>query len=243
MAIAASSRIREADRSRQTAMPGRGWVRVSALAGPVFFVLMVVYANLRNGAPAATDSGQKVIDYVTTHQSDLQLGAALLGLAMAAALVWLPGLYDTLRRAEGAHSGLGLGALAGGALAAAGSATTALLQGTIAVRIADLSAADARVWWTMYLLSTGIIALGLLVVIGVTAIVALQRHLFARWFRVVCVALAIMSAVGVATLGYADTGVQVVAGIAVILDSVWILLASIFVWRGPGRELRIVTQE
>jgi site-specific recombinase len=153
---------------------------------------------------------------------------------MAAALVWLPALYRALRRAEGTQSGLAVAAVAGGALAAASGAMTALIQGTIAVRIDDLGATSVAVWWTMWLRSIGAIVLGLLVGIGVTGIVSLQRHLFARWFAVASVALALVSVVGAFTLGYAGVGVQTVAGIAVLLDSVWILLVSIFLWRDPS---------
>jgi hypothetical protein len=208
-------------------------VRLSALAGAVFFVLVVVQSSLRSGAPAADDPEQDIVDYVANHRSDLQLGAALLGLAMAAAMLWLPALHQTLRRAEGATSALAAAVVAGGAVAAAGGAVTALLQGTIAVRIDDLGAAGVRVWWTMWLLSLGAILLGLLVVTGVTGAVSLRRHLWARWFGVVSVALAVLSAVGALTLGYAGDGVQVVAAVAVVLDSVWILLVSIRLWRDP----------
>jgi hypothetical protein len=202
----------------------------------MFFALIVVQSALRSGAPSATDSGQDIFDYVTQHQGELQLGAALLGLAMAAALLWLPGLYHALRRAEGT-SGLAVAAIAGGAFAAASGAITALVQGTIAVRIDDLGAAGVPVWWTMWLLSIGAIVLGLLVVISVTGIVALRRDLFARWFARLSVVLALASVVGAFTLGYAGTAVQAVAGIAVLLDSVWILVVSIFLWRDPSPAL------
>jgi hypothetical protein len=86
----------------------------------------------------------------------------------------------------------------------------------------------------MWLLSIGAILLGLLVGIGVSGIVSLQRHLFARWFAVASVVLALLWVVGAFTLGYAGAGLQTVAGIAVLLDSVWILLVSVFLWRDPA---------
>lgn len=231
--MAASPQVPAAPRTER-GVAGTGLVRLSALAGAIFFALIVVQSTLRSDAPSATDSGQDIFDYVTEHQGDLQLGAVLLGLAMAAALLWLPAVYRALRRAEGTTSGLAVAVVAGGALAAASGAMTALIQGTIAVRISDLGAANVRVWWTMWLLSIGAIVLGLLVVIGVTAVISLQRHLFARWFTVASVVLALLSVVSVFTLGFAGAGVQTVAGIAVLLDSIWILLVSIFFWRDPS---------
>jgi hypothetical protein len=44
---------------------------------------------------------------------------------------------------------------------------------------------------------------------------------------VTSVVLALLSAVGACTIGYDTSGIQVVAGIAVLLESVWILLVSI----------------
>ena len=46
-------------RSEETAgVPGATSVRMAALAGAVFFVLIIIHANLRSGAPSATDSGR-----------------------------------------------------------------------------------------------------------------------------------------------------------------------------------------
>jgi hypothetical protein len=209
--------------------------RLAAVAGAVFFVLIVIDTGFRGGAPSATDSGNDVFDYVAQHHGRLQLGAVLSGLAMSAALVWLSGLFRILRRAEGGPSGLSVAALAGGALAAASMTTTALIQGTVANRIDDLGAAGVRVWWTMYLLSTGATLLGLLVLIGATAIVSLQSRLLARWFAMVSGVLAVVSVVGASTIGYDGSGIQTVAGVAILLDSVWILVVSLYLWRDSAR--------
>ena len=45
--------------------------------------------------------------------------------------------------------------------------------------------------------------------------------------------LALLSGIGVFSLGFTAAGVQAVAGIAVVLDAVWILLASSYLWRRP----------
>jgi hypothetical protein len=76
--------------------------------------------------------------------------------------------------------------------------------------------------------------LGLLVLIGASAVVCAQRRLFTRWFAVASVVLALVSIAGAFTIGYDGDGIQTTAGIAVLLDSVWILLASIYLWRKPA---------
>ena len=157
----------------------------------------------------------------------------LYGLAMPAALLFLSGLYRALREAEGGKAGLAVAALAGGVLAAASTVTGALILGVTATRIADIGPASSRLWWTMFQMSFGATLLGLLLAIGTTAIVSLETKLFPSWFAVASVILALLSIVGAFTIGYATTGIQTTAGIAVILDSIWIFLVSFFLWRDP----------
>jgi hypothetical protein len=89
----------------------------------------------------------------------------------------------------------------------------------------------------MYLMSIGATLLGLLLVTGVTTIVCLQTKLFAGWFAVASIVLTLISLIGAFTIGYDTSAIQVVAGVAIVLDSVWILLVSIFLWRDPALAL------
>jgi hypothetical protein len=176
-----------------------------------------------------------VTGYFGRHQDELQLGAVALGLAMPAALVWLAGLIHALGRVAGERTIAPLAALGGGILAAASSVMTALIQGTTAVRFADLGAGGTRFGWTMVLLSTGATLLGLMLVIGATAAVSLRTRMFARWFTMASGVLVLISLIGAFTIGYGSDAIQIVAGIAILLDSAWILLVSVFMWRTPQR--------
>jgi len=49
--------------------------------------------------------------------------------------------------------------------------------------------------------------------------------------------LARVSLVGACTIGYDADGIQAVAGIAILLDTAWILLVSIYLWRDPELAL------
>jgi hypothetical protein len=86
-------------------------------------------------------------------------------------------------------------------------------------------------------MSIGATLLGLLLLIGISAVICLRNGLFARWFAMASAVLAVVSIAGTFTIGYATTRVQVVAGSAVVLDSVWIFLVSIFLWRNPKLAL------
>lgn len=210
-------------------------LRLPALAGAAFFVLIVVYAQLRSPSPAATDPAREVATYFARHHDKLQLGAVALAFAMPAALIWGTGLLQTLRQVEGPSRIASFTALSGGILAAASTVIGALVQGTTAIRFADLGAGGTRTGWTMVLLSLGGTLLGLTLVIGATAAVSLRTQLFARWFTVASCVLVPLSLIGAFTIGYGSDAIQTIAGIAVLLDSVWILLVSVFMWRNPRR--------
>jgi hypothetical protein len=216
-------------RARGT-MPGR----VAALAGAVSFVLIAIASNMVNNVPNFAASGQKIINYLALHHGRLQLGAVLTALAMSTALVWAAGLYRALRRAEGGAPGLALAAFGGAVLTAASTVTLAVLEGTMATRFHDLGPAGARVLWTMLLLNVGAMLVGLLVVIGATAIVCLRARLFPRWFAVASTVLALASLIGACLIGYTPVGIQVIAGLAGSFDAVWILMVSIYFWRDPA---------
>ena len=230
-------RVHGLERRPVVHVPGSLSVRLAAVGGAVFFALFIAFAILTGGTPSITDSSQDTYNYLSAHDGRLQLAAVLLGLAMPAALLALSGLFRALREAEGGRAGLAIAAFGGGVLAAASTVTAALIMGVTASRITDIGPGNAHLWWTMCLTSLGAILLGLLLVIGATAVVSLETKLFARWFGVASVVLALVSIVGAFTIGYATTGVLAAAGIALILDSVWILVVSYYLWRDPELAL------
>lgn len=224
-------------RIRVPGLSPRTTVRIAAVGGAVFFALIIAFASLFTNTPSVTDTRGEVFGYFAQHHDRLQLAAALYGLAMPAALLFLSGLYRVLRAAEAGTTRLATAALGGGILAAASTVVGALVLGTTATRYADLGPAGTRVFWTMFMLSLGATLLGQLLTIGTTAAVCLRTGTFPRWFIVASIVLAVASGVGAFTIGYAVTGIQVVAGLAVLGDSVWMLLMSSYLWQRPSIAL------
>jgi hypothetical protein len=216
-----------------TERDGTGWVRAAAVGGLAFFGLFIAFASLTSNTPAATDTRQEVFDYLVQHHDRLQLAAALYGLAMPAALLFLSGLFAALRSAEGGRPRMATAAQSGGILAAAATVTGALVLGTTATRFLDLGPAGTRVFWTMFLLSIGATLTGEALMIGSTGVIGLRSGTFSRWFVISSVVLALASCVGVFTIGYTGAGIQAVAGVTAVLNAVWILLASLSLWRRP----------
>lgn len=230
-------RVHGVERRPAIHVPGSVSVRLTALGGAAFFALFLAFAGLTRGTPSVTDSGQDTFNYISAHDGRLQLAAVLFGLAMPAALLAVSGLFRAVREAEGGKAGLAIAALGGGVLAAASTVTGALILGTMSVRITEIGPGSARLWWTMFQMSFGATLLGLLLLIGATAVVSLETKLFPRWFGLASVVLALVSIVGAFTIGYVTTGIQVTAGVAAILGAVWIFLVSFFLWRDPELAL------
>jgi hypothetical protein len=213
-------------------MTDKQWVRLTALAGVAFVILIIVQGPVLGGSPPSlTDSGQKVLDFVTKHRTHLKASSTLYALAMPAVLVWATGLFAALRKAEGGTPGWAVTGLIGTVLAAAMTVTTAAIQGAMALRSADLSAATASVLYAVeQFLQSGIL-FGLMLGMAAIAVVCLTKDLFAKWVGWVAGLLAIGSVVGAFGLGYAS--LQPATGIMLSLDTLLILVISVLMWRDP----------
>jgi hypothetical protein len=211
---------------------GTAWVRVTAVGGVVFFALVVCFGLLSSNTPAATDPRDEVFRNIADHQDRLQLAAVAYGLAMPAALLFLCGLFAALRKAEG-RARIAVAVLSGGILAAAASVSAAWVLGVLATRLGDLGLGLTRVLWTMVLLSVGATLLGHTLMLGGTAAVAMRRPVLPRWLASAAAVLAVASVVGAFTIGYVAAGIQVVAGVTLVLNSAWMLAVSIHLWRHP----------
>jgi hypothetical protein len=213
-------------------MSDKAWVRVTAASGVAFVILIIVQGPILTGSlPTLTSSAQKVFDYFNGHQRSVKAAAALYGLAMPAVLVWVIGLFAALRKAEGGRAALALGAPLGTVLAAGATVVSAALEAVIACRITDLTPATARVLFTAQQFVQAGILFGLLLAVAATAAVVLRTGAFARWVGIVGAVLAVASIVGAFGIGYAR--LQTVVGIMLSLDTLFVLVLSIYLWVQP----------
>ena len=211
-------------------------VRLCALAGLAFFVLIIVAGPiLQGGAPSLTDTSAKMYHYLATHQSKLKASAALFGFAMAAVLVWLAAHYSSLRKAEGGHAGFAPAALAGGILATAATVAASAVLGVTALRIHDLTQAQGRFFFTLYQFMSGGLLAGLAILVGASAVVFLGDRMYARWFAWVSGLLAVLDLVAVLGVAYANGAVQALVAIGATLTTLWILVIAVLLWRDPEK--------
>jgi len=209
-------------------------VRLCALAGLAFVVLIVVAGPvLQSGSPSLTDSSAKMYHFMLTHVGKLKASGALSGFAVAAVLVWLAAHFSALRKAEGGHAGFAPAALAGGILAAASTVVGGAVLGVAVLRIHDLTAVQARFFWTLQEFMSGGILAGLAILVGASAVVFLNTGIYGRWFTWVSAALAVLDLVGILGLVYANGAIQAIVGIGLSLTILWILVVSVMLWRKP----------
>lgn len=80
-------------------------------------------------------------------------------------------------------------------------------------------------------MSHGAMLLGLALITGATGVVCMRTDRFSHGFGLTSLALALLSLAGAFTIGYASDPIQAVAGVTILLDSVWIAVVSFFLWR------------
>lgn len=117
------------------------------------------------------------------------------------------------------------------------SVSTAAIEATIACRIGELDPSLTRVLSTLEQFTQGGILFGLLVAIGLAGVVSLQTGLYGRWFALSSLVLAVVSLVGGSSLAYANHTSQTLGAIGLSLDSLWILVLSVLIYRKPALAL------
>lgn len=209
-------------------------VRMAALAGLAFFILIIVQGPvLAGGAPDGGASATKIFNYLKTHQGNFKAASVVYGFAMSAVLIWVSGAYRALRKSEGGSPGLAVTALGGVVLAAAMSVSAAALQAATALRVRDLQPSGARFFFTLNQFTQAGILFGLLVLIAAATAISFQTGLFGRWFNLFGVVLVLLSIAGAFGIAYASSTAEALTGVALTLDSLWILAVSIHLWRKP----------
>lgn len=213
-------------------------VRLCALAGIAFFVLILVAAPiLQSGGPSLTDPSTKIFHYLATHTGRLKAAAALQSFAMAAVLVWLAAHFSSLRKAEGGRSGLAVAALGGGIVAAAATVVDGAILADTSLRIHDLGLGGARFFWTLSAFAGAGAIVGLTILVGASTLVILSSGMNSRWFGWVSGLLAVIDLVGILATAYVSSALQGIFAVGITLTSVWILILSVMLLRNPERAI------
>ena len=210
------------------------WIRVAGVAGAAFAILILVAGPvLGRSSPGLSASGQTTFDYIRAHRSDIKLSAAAGALATVALVIWLSGLFGALRRTTDGYPGLAIAAVAGGVLAASTSLVSQAIKATTACQITEIGPRNVHVFYTLVKFTNGGVLFGLTVVIGLTAVAALGSSMWGRWFAILSCVLAVGSLLGAASTTYAASAPQQLGKTVLSLDTAWVLIVSIMLWRRP----------
>jgi hypothetical protein len=221
------------DRSHD-AMTEARWIRLAAVAGAVFALLILVAGPvLGRSSPNLSASGQTTFDFIRGHRTDIQLTALLGALAMGAFVIWLSGLFGALRHTTDGYPGLAVAAVGGGALAASTSVVSQAIKATTACQITAIGPRNVQVFYTLVKFTNGGVLVGLTVVIGMTAAACLSSSMAGRWFVILSCVLAVGSLLGATSVAYAGSAPQQIGKLFLSLDTAWVLIVSVLFWRRP----------
>ena len=213
------------------------WERSARASGAVFVVLAVAAFLLAGESPKASDTAEKVVDYLDSNRSKVMVGAVLFALGVVFFLWFAAAVANHLQgRGEGRVAATVL--VAGAAFAAVQFVVTALFA-TLAFSVAG--SGDATLTKALYDLDVGLdnfdgLAAGLFVF---AAAVGLKRTASIPWWLAwagfVVAALFFLRATTWAREGFwSPTGDYIL--VAILCGFAWILVTSIVLFAREPRE-------
>jgi Domain of unknown function (DUF4386) len=160
--------------------PG-GLERFAPLTGVVFLALVIPAFVLGGEPPDADEKLGEVLDFWTSNDDELIIGALLAALA-AFFLLWFVGsLRSALRDAEGGSGRVSAIAFAGGVVLAAGVALAASIQFAAADTAGDVEPAVTQTLSVLNSDAFFLVAVGMLTLLIAAGIVTVRTGVFPRW--------------------------------------------------------------
>ena len=184
------------------------------LSGVAAVVLIIAAFAVGGETPEADDSLSEVVSYYTDHDSDLQIGSALLAIGAFFFLVFSTTLAGVLRRAQGETGGSSALAYGGGIVFVVGLTIFAGLSFTAGDIVGDveptviqtLNALGADMFFTVAV-GTGAFLLG-------SGIATLKTGVLPRWLGWAAVVIGVIALTPAGFFGFLALGV-------------WTLIASV----------------
>ncbi len=215
-----------------------------ALAGLVFVAAWVAGLLVAPSSPAATDPVGKIGTYYLAHRRAVMVQTFLIdGVAGAALLVFAAALKGALRRFQGVNTALSDVVLGAGIAAASVSFVQAAVGEVLVNRIAGTRDAVAvRTLFDVINEADAFKLIALAVLIGATAILALQTRALTRWLGWASALLSPALVIG--GLGFVINSSGLTDALFVLLPLllVWVAVVSVVVWRGDRRSALYITK-
>lgn len=209
--------------------------RIAAYGGIGFVILLVVNIVLLGNQPAATDSIEKISDYLGDN-TELHKIAFLVGIALLPFFaVFLAGVVTEMRATDREHGeGWAIVTLAGGILIGASAGVGDALLGALFYRGGSgLDPAVIRAVWDAQAIAYTATGLGITALAGGAAVVSLHRGRGPAWYgwlSALVAALGLLTLVGIMST---STGLNTVAFLALPGLLVWVIVTSVLMLRSP----------
>jgi len=200
------------------------FARWGLLAGVAFAVVVVVSSLIGGSPPMASDSDEKILEYLVDKQDSLKIGAYLGGLGGLLFLWFLGSLYGRLRASEGANGRLSRVAMM------AGVATIATAFAANAVS----SSAVLRPNPGVYRLANqffGYTSFGIAVFVAAVSVLIWSTGLLPKWFGYLGEAIAVLLLVGGAMVATENDTIGVIGIIGFIAFSIWVVILSVMLYQ------------
>jgi hypothetical protein len=190
-----------------------------------------------------TDSAAKIAKYIVDKEDGLRWGAYLGGLGVIALFWWAGSLWRTMRRGEDGVPRLAVFALAGLIFASVmATVSTIVLSAIATLGIAGSGGPDGtKFFYVLGWLFNGAAMFGIAAFLAAAGVLVVRSGVLPRALGWLGVLLAIVAAVGGASVATTDDAVFTVTFVAFIGFLLWVLVASVFMLRArPTGDVEVI---
>ena len=195
------------------------WARYAPLSGVLFVALVVASILVGGETPEAKDATAKVVEEWSKNDGEF-IASAILGALAGVPLLWFLGsLRSTLRAGEGGSGRLSAVAFGGGLVLIAGAGVDSSLQFAIADTVGEVPPNVTQTLSTLYSEFFLIFPMGLCPLFLATGLVILRSRVLPVWLGWTAFIIGVLALAG--PVGF----------VAFLLGLIWILVASIVMFR------------
>jgi hypothetical protein len=206
------------------------WQRYGLLAGVVFVVLSLTAAFVPGTPPNRDDSSEEIAKYFVDNGSGIRLAAILFGFALIFGMWWLGSMWRVIDRLESHGPRLAFIAattfILAGAFAGVGQAvfTVPAMRGEDLIGTADFA-------WSVGFITYGFaIALTAAQMLAFAAL-TLRSGFLPKWMGWLALLSGLLAGVGTLSAGSEEAVFTAVAFFGYMIWLLWILLASVLLYR------------
>lgn len=210
-------------------MDDKKWERWGLHGGLIGVALLVTLVLQVGQPPDANAGGADIADWYADTNTNLQIAAALIALAVTGIVWWFGSLWRYMRRAEGGEPRLSLIAAFGALFSGSMAMIAFAINSAVAMRIGQVGD-DAGIFFGIQNTLLGMSAVGDLILIAAVSIIAIRTKFLPDWLAYGGVAVAAVQLVGAAVVATQNAAISFIGFIAFLLWLAWIVAVSLVLY-------------